>query len=164
MHKCEWLIQFIYVGFRDDNAFYLILLQTKIIKNTLVVKKNAETHCFWRAEEKNKYIGKVCKVRLGKVRTHFLFRTFKCWDVLISQCLTNKAVVPTLLEESNSKLNNLAQFLWAIYACYHMPLELIAKMVQSLITSTSSWNTEAMRKSCDTKRNCSALLILFSGQ
>lgn len=42
MHKCERLIQFIYVGFRDDNAFYLILLQTKTIKNTLVVKKNMQ--------------------------------------------------------------------------------------------------------------------------
>lgn len=41
MHKCERL-QFIYVGFRDDNAFYLILLQTKTIKNTLVVKKNMQ--------------------------------------------------------------------------------------------------------------------------
>lgn len=46
MHKCERLIQFIYVGFRDDNAFYLILLQKKIIKNTLVVKKKCRNPLF----------------------------------------------------------------------------------------------------------------------
>jgi len=50
---------------------------------------------------------------------------------LISRCLTDTTVFATVLEGSNSRFNNILQFLGAraAYACYHMPLDWIAKVV-----------------------------------
>lgn len=87
----------------------------------------AETNFFSFRREENNHVKKVCPNPTQELTLSLELCEF--WSSLLFWCLTNTSVFATMLEESNSRLNNLLQYLGAVYACYHMHQGWIAKIV-----------------------------------